>query len=509
MRKSLGLLTVWAMLVGCNRQAPVVQISRDMETISITHWTERTELFLEYPPLVTEEKGRFAVHLTDLRTFRPLTEGRVTVELRQDTQPAQIFATEGPSSPGIFGVDVQPQVAGSYSLAVSLHSANLEDRHELGKVTIYAKRDEVPAATDSAGEEAIPFLKEQQWTLDFATEPATEREIRESLRVSAEVRPRSGGEVEVTASILGRLATAPPLPVIGASVSQGQPLASLIPPTPAPADLPSLELTLAEATTEFELARTDRERADRLLEVGAVPARRLQQAQAAEAQAAARVKAAQDRLGQYQSTREADSPSGSESAFLLRAPIAGVVTDVKGTPGANVIQGQTLFSIVAVDRVYVVGSVPETDAHRLSQLTGAEIELPGVERALPASRLVSVSRWIDPSSRTLGVIYEVANPERQFAIGQSLFLRLFLSPKTKAVAVPGAAVVDDGGRPVVFVQVEGESFVRRPVRLGARESNSVQILEGVRPGERIVSRGAYLIRLAALSPQIPAHGHVH
>jgi hypothetical protein len=62
---------------------------------------------------------------------------------------------------------------------------------------------------------------------------------------------------------------------------------------------------------------------------------------------------------------------------------------------------------------------------------------------------------------------------------------------------------------VVFVQLEVEAFARRPVKLGLRESNYVQLLEGVRPGERIVTRGAYLIRLSALSTQIPAHGHVH
>ena len=62
---------------------------------------------------------------------------------------------------------------------------------------------------------------------------------------------------------------------------------------------------------------------------------------------------------------------------------------------------------------------------------------------------------------------------------------------------------------MVFVQMGGESFERRPVRLGSREGGYVHALEGVEPGERVVSRGAYLIRLAAMSTQIPAHGHAH
>jgi multidrug efflux pump subunit AcrA (membrane-fusion protein) len=75
--------------------------------------------------------------------------------------------------------------------------------------------------------------------------------------------------------------------------------------------------------------------------------------------------------------------------------------------------------------------------------------------------------------------------------------------------VPAAAIVDDAGRPIVFVQREGETFERRAVTVGARSGDLVQILEGVTAGERIVTTGAYLVRLASLSTSVPAHGHVH
>jgi multidrug efflux pump subunit AcrA (membrane-fusion protein) len=75
--------------------------------------------------------------------------------------------------------------------------------------------------------------------------------------------------------------------------------------------------------------------------------------------------------------------------------------------------------------------------------------------------------------------------------------------------VPPAAIVDDAGRPIVFVQREGETFERRAVTLGARAGDLVQITEGVKPGDRVVTKGAYLLRLASLSTSVPAHGHVH
>ena len=76
-------------------------------------------------------------------------------------------------------------------------------------------------------------------------------------------------------------------------------------------------------------------------------------------------------------------------------------------------------------------------------------------------------------------------------------------------AVPAAALIDDAGRPIVFVQREGETFERRAVTVGPRSGDLVQIIEGVKPGERVVTKGAYLVRLASLSTSVPAHGHVH
>ena len=70
-------------------------------------------------------------------------------------------------------------------------------------------------------------------------------------------------------------------------------------------------------------------------------------------------------------------------------------------------------------------------------------------------------------------------------------------------------IVDDGGRPIVFVQREGETFERRPVTLGARDGGVVQVLDGVKRGERVVTTGAH-----SRSPRVAvdtgaAHGHVH
>ncbi len=509
MRNAFGVLIVVALLAGCRNESPPAKTPEEPATVSVTHWTEKTELFMEYPPLVAGEKARFAVHLTDLRTFKPVTAGRVLVELHGTEGSVESSSSTAPSRPGFFGVEVLAKEPGTYTMTVRLDSAGLEDIHELRRVTVYANATQAAAAVQEQEGEAISFLKEQQWTLEFATETVTERSLRESLWVPAEVRPRTGGKAEVTAPVAGRLSASSPIPAIGTSVAIGQTLAYLVPRTGSPADRAALQFALAEAAAALELARKDRERAERLLAAGAIPSKRVDEARATESTAQAKLEAARARLAQYEATRRGEGDTPENALFLLRAPLSGVVAESHATAGASVEEGESLFRIVAVDTVHVVASVPESDALRLRRLTGAEIEVPGVEQPLSSGRLVSVGRVIDPASRTLSVIYEVPNRERLLAVGQAVFLRLFTSAKSTAPAVPESALVDDAGRPVIFVQVGGESFERRPVRLGNREAGYVHVLEGVKPGERVVTRGAYLIRLAALSPQIPAHGHAH
>ena len=68
-------------------------------------------------------------------------------------------------------------------------------------------------------------------------------------------------------------------------------------------------------------------------------------------------------------------------------------------------------------------------------------------------------------------------------------------------------MADDAGIAVVFVQVSGESFDRRPIRVGIQDGTRTEILEGVAPGEKVVVNEAYLVHLASLSGVIPEHSH--
>ena len=509
MKKAMLVALSCLVLGSCRGGADRSGAAEDPVAISATRWTEKTELFLEYPPLVAGEVSRFSVHLTELGGFKPLTEGRVVVELRSSDGTLESFAVDAPSRPGIFGLDVKPAKPGDGALFISFDSPTLRDVHEVGAVRVFSDPEEAARSGEGETNEAISFLKEQQWTLDFATEVVDEHSLRESLRVPAEVRPRTGGEAEVIAPVAGRIAAGGVIPGAGTAVQRGQVLSRVVPKSAIPADRATLELGVTEAVSSLALAEKDRQRVERLVNAGALPERRLLESTAEEANAKARLEASRALLAQHELTRSAEGESTGQVEFMLRAPIAGVIAESWAVAGSGVEEGQKLFRIITLDPVHVIGFVPEAESDRLRQLTGGELDLPGEDRSLPLSRIVSVGRVVDPGSRTVSVIFEMANSGARLAVGQSVFIRLYTGGRSLGLAVPESAIVDDAGRPVVFVQAAGESFLRRPVRLGIRDSGNIGILEGVTRGERVVTAGAYQIRLAALSPQVPAHGHVH
>ena len=214
-------------------------------------------------------------------------------------------------------------------------------------------------------------------------------------------------------------------------------------------------------------------------------------------------------MAYFEATRRDEPHNESVSSFEIRSHLAGVVTSLSVSDGARVEEGDILLEVAVTESVHVSGTVAEFQAAVLRRLESAEIELPGSEAVLPVRELVSKALLVDPATRTLKATFLADNTNRQMALGQSVFLRLFTSKSVAAPTAPHSALVDDGAQTVVYVQSGGESFERRPVVRGYRQGPDVQLVEGLREGERIVTQGAYLLRLASMAEEAPAHGHVH
>ena len=482
-------------------------------TVDVTSWTDRTELFMEYPPLVAAQTIRFAVHLTQLADFSALNAGRPRIEMTPQAGGAAItLPGSEPLRPGAFRVEGRLPPPGRYRWTLIVDAPGLADRHDLGVATVFADEKTAIADAETRPDDdptAIAYLKEQQWTNEFATALVREAGLRKSVRVPATIQPMTGGEAIVAAPAAGRFA-AESLLAIGAHVREGQALGRLEPRLTAGDDRATLAAELAEAQAATEAARIEEARAERLLADRAVPARRLEEARRGVTVAEVRLRAAEARLAQREQTLGTGGGAAAGNAFTLRAPIAGRIAAVSATLGASYEEGATLFRIVKTDEVELQALVPAADAGVKRTIDSIALELPGHAEPIPLKpHHMHDSGVIDPDTLALTVQFEVENPGGRLLLGQTGTAVLYTRDQIRVPVVPKAAVLMEAGRPYVFVQTGGESFARRFVEIASRDGDLIGLKTGVTVGDRVVTRGAYEVQLASAAKGLPAEGHVH
>lgn len=471
----------------------------------LTHFTDRTELFVEFPQLVAGEKSAFAAHLTTLADFKALTAGKVTARLSGGGQPDEFFSVDGPSQPGIFRPEAMPKHAGDRDLTIEVVTPEFSVSHELGPFTVYPDRKAAEAEPAPHDDEGIGFTKEQQWKVDFATAEVVTRPIRAAVNATGVVRARPDGEAQITAVAAGQVQPAGAFPRLGQAVKKGQLLAYLVPRLGGETDLATLRAAANKAQVAHDLASQELTRMESLYREEAVPEKRVLAARAAAASARAERDAAQQRLAQT---------SGAGGGIPVRAPVDGTLADVRVSPGAFAQDGALLFHIADRSRLWLELRVAESDAARLASPTGAAFRVAGDDRSVEIvpgknGRLIAVGGVVDAVTRTVPVVFEFAATDRPLPIGMAVQAQVFAGGAREAAAIPASSVLDEGGMAVVFLQVGGESFERRTVRLGAREGDWVEVLDGLTPGQRVVSRGAYLVKLASTGTAQIGHGHAH
>lgn len=484
----------------------------------VTQVGAATELFVEFPALVAGREWPFAVHLTRLAGFRPVPAGQVTVTLSGGGAPEETFTQAGPERPGYFRVVVKPAHRGLRTLTLSLTSEGLSDRHDLGPFPVYASVDEArraePEVEEDHGDE-ITFSKEQQWTLDFGLGEVEVRRLRPTLEALGTLRARDHGEAWVRAPQEGRLLTPrEAAPSLGDFVTRDQVLAVLALPFHEGADDPAtLELAVTRSRVELEAAALELSRLTGLLAQGAVPARRVTEAQSRKTKAEAELGAARRRLERFQAQQRSEG-EGAAGRVELRAPIAGTVVETRVVPGVFVDPGDELVHLVDLDRLWLEVHVPASRAHLVNDSPGAWFEVEGWERLFEVTeatggRRVLVGGVVDPRTRTVPLIFELPNPDRVLKVGQFAQVRVLTEAPRQAVAVPRSALVEEAGKTVAYVQLGGETFQRRVLRVGIRDGDWVEVLEGLEEGEVVVTTGAYFVRLAGAGDEAPSHGHAH
>ena len=506
MKKNILLLAPMLLLAACSggsNESPA-DGGHGAGSVTFTHYSELIEVFAEHRPLVVGKDRRFDAHLSWAAYYRAVDSGTLTVELVHADGKVDKGSAGVSETPGIFRVLVRASQTGKPRLRVTLVSNGKTSVHELGPVDVYASRELAEKANPEPPENRnrIAFPKEVQWKIPFLTAPATSRNLAETIPVMIDVRFAPDAEAVIAAPVAGILRTGSNFPGPGSSVRQGQQLATLSAQLGAGEDVASLDLGIAQARISAEGARRDLARLQGLYRQEAVPQRRVQEAQTnlhiAEAQLSA-------------STKRRGSLAGGGAGVPIISPISGLIVSSTLVRGSSVQAGAELMRVGNPNAIWLVARVPEALAAKIGAPGGLDITRFDQPEALMVGqqlRLVSAGRFVDPATRTMDVVF-ASNGANGFKPGSRLSGRLRTGNSTAGLAVPAAAIIEEGGQTVVYVQVEGETFERRIVSRGTASGNLVAITGDVKPGERVVTVGAAAVRAAAATPDAFGHGHAH
>lgn len=310
---------------------------------------------------------------------------------------------------------------------------------------------------------------------------------RSIATLPAQVVPNEDHTARVLSPVVGRIVTLLAKP--GDRVRAGQPLATL-----RSGDAAQSTSEVAKARALATTSRAALARATDLYDHKVIAARELEQARNDEAQARAEESRARARAAQL-----GLSAGTVSDAFVLRAPIAGVVIDRAANPGAEVRpdNGQSLFTISALGDVWLSVAVPQRDislVHRGAHLRFRSEANPGRQFD---GRIAFVSDALDPVSRTATARAVLDNPGEQLRVHTAGDAELLVAEREPSATIPSRALVTHGTTTVVFVQLAPGRFVRRTVALRDDDGTTATIASGLAAGERVVTTGSILIAAEA------------
>jgi membrane fusion protein, heavy metal efflux system len=368
------------------------------------------------------------------------------------------------------------------------------------------EKKEARPAEGSAAERAEPssahtlrIKPEMLRDIRVTTAPVEVRAGGEGAQLLGELKVNEGRYAEVGTPIACRVVAVLAAP--GQVVRKGQQLAVL-----QSVDIGKARAESITAQTRLDLAKKAFERKRSLAAENIVPAREVQEAEAGVATAEAEVRSARAGLGALGASDE----SSDSSELILRSPVDGTVIERNAIQGQMADPAQPLFRIGDLSLLWLVVHAFERDAVRLTPGSTARVSfaaLPG--RAFTGS-VTLVGKQVDASSRTIPVRIEVSNSEQLLRPGMSATAWVPVGKTSeKVIAVPVAALQRIENEWLVFVPAGQDTFEIRPVGRGRDLGTEIEIVSGLRAGERVVIEGAFLLKAEAEKARSEGSEHEH
>ena len=492
------ILLLCIFLIGftsCNNKEETKEIS-PLEPLPYTLYTEKTELFVEFKPLIVGETSKFAAHFTILgENFKALTDAKIIVSLIVGDKGIK-NEVNSPSSPGIFGLTLSPKTAGTGTLVFDIVTKDFTDKITIENVVVYADMKTAIAKQPEHSESGdVSYSKEQAWNVEFANQAVKKQSFNDVIKTSGQILSAPGDEMIVTAKASGVVVFSGKNTIVGSAVSSGNSLFTI---TGADMIESNIDASVKDAKANYLKAKADYERSKLLVADKIVSEKDHQQIKL-----------------QFDNARTAYttvSKNYSSKGQNVLSPMSGFVKNILVTEGQFVPSGTPLATISKNKRLLVQANVSQNYFSRLSSITSANFKTPQSDVVYNTTalngKIVSYGKSASATTPFIPVTFEINN-EGQLISGSIIEIYLKSSAIADALVVPVSSLIEEQGFFYVYVQTGGESFQKREVKLGASDGLNVQVLSGIIENERVVTKGGYQIKLSSASGALPAHGHEH
>jgi cobalt-zinc-cadmium efflux system membrane fusion protein len=318
------------------------------------------------------------------------------------------------------------------------------------------------------------------------TEVASQQ-MSDTLRVAGQIDFDEQALTRIGASVTGRVTQIQA--TLGQEVNKGDTLALI-----NSSELSGSQLAYLKARSEKELHRRNLGRAQTLFDADVISAAELQRRENEYEVATAETRAAQDQLRvlgvSAKSIERLASTGVIDSVANVVASIKGVVVERKIATGQVVQPSDVLFAVADLSRVWAVAQVPEQQINQVKVGQSVRIEVPALGHEKLEGKLIYVGQTVNPETRTVLVRTEQNNKNGR--LKPSLLASMLIdSAPVQRLVVPLAAVVRQDDADHVFVEEPDKYFRLMPVKLAAEQNGLRVVLEGLKPGMRIVSDGAF------------------
>ena len=186
------------------------------------------------------------------------------------------------------------------------------------------------------------------------------------------------------------------------------------------------------------------------------------------------------------------SKPGLAAVFSLTSPIAGIVVERNATIGATVGSDANLFKIIDLSRVWIDANVFEKDLERVRRGQEVKILVPAFPESSFSGRVILINSVVDPETRSVKVRSEVPNPDGRLKPDMFANVQIITDLHRASISIPQSAVLNDGGKTVVFV-ADGNGYKKRVVIAGIQSSDRIEIRDGLNAGDKVVVKGNYLL----------------